>query len=100
MFGSFGVGYLALKQVDDIPSYYPVTSKGATAGTFVEVGGDFALTDQVFLVVSLADYSGSLGSYRLSTNGRTQTVTLEDGEKEGLDYLSLNVGLRWYFGRR
>lgn len=100
LFCSYGVGYMALKQVDEIPSYYPVTSKGATLGGFLEFGADFALTDQVFFVVSLADYFGSLDSYRESSHGRTQTVSLAEEEREGMGYLSLHIGLRWYFGKR
>ena len=96
----YGLGYMGYKLESEIPSYYPQTATGGTAGYFFDLGMDFRLTERAYFSVALSYYSGALSRYNLKNGNMTQEIELEDEQREGLNYLALNFGLHWYLGRK
>ena len=90
----FGLGYLSM--IDNGRMIDPVSIKGGTLGYCVDAGVDFRLMNKLYLGLSVNTICGTLSSYSLTNDGRTETVKLEKDEHETLYHLTASVGLRLY----
>lgn len=89
---NFGVGYMGYKDNATLVDSFMI--KGGTAGLLYEIGYDLALTDKISLGAMMTYASGYLSKCKTNTSGTWQTVTLEKGRYERLDYLNLSIGIR------
>ena len=89
-----GLGYLSL--TDNGRVIDPMAIKGGTLGVCADAGVDFRLMNKLYLGLSVNAISGTVTSYSLTQDGRTQTVKLDKDEYESLHHLTASIGLRLY----
>ena len=89
-----GLGYLSL--VNNGRIIDPMAIKGSTLGFCADAGVDFRLMNKLYLGLSINAISGTLSSYSLTHDGRTETIKLDKDEYETLHHLTASIGLRLY----
>lgn len=90
-----GVGYLSYTDAGRMVNQSGVI-KGGTLGACLDVGYDRRLMNNLFLGITLSTVSGTLSSYTETVSGKTEKITLDRDEKEGLMHVDLSLGIRYY----
>jgi outer membrane protein W len=95
-FMSAGIGYMGYIDEGKSPGQ-SVTIKGSTVGLSMDVGYDFAISNNWSAGVQLSLLSGVLYEMEETINGVTEKKELEEGNYEGLQRLNISIGIRYNF---
>lgn len=91
---NYGLGYLSY--VDNGRVIDPMSIKGGTLGACLDAGVDFRLMNNLYLGASISAIGGTLTTYQVTQDGRTETIKGDKDEYETLHHLTATVGLRLY----
>lgn len=94
LFADYGLGYVRYSDIGRIID--PVSEVGGTFGASVDIGVDLRLSKRVFLGASVNAVGGLLSAYDITAGGKTQHISLEKDEREGLYGISASIGLTFY----
>jgi len=89
-----GIGYMDYRDKGFLVSS-PVTIKGGTVGTYLSFGYDFGISENLALGFQLTFSSGTLSRITTSDGTSTQTVNLDNDQRENLSRIDLSIGLRF-----
>lgn len=90
------VGYLSYKQIVKEDYHNDVKLTGGTFGTGLSIGYDIGLSEALALSLKVSHISGVLTQFKVSLNGKKETVKFPDGQKEGLGHVNFSIGLRFH----
>ncbi len=90
---NFTLGYQEYINNATIVDEYNI--KGETLGLGMEIGFDINMSKNVLLGFKLGYTMGAIKEVEMSGNTGTKTITMEEGEYEGLSRVDFSIGLRF-----
>ncbi len=90
---NIAVGYVGY--VDNVISIYPTLIKAKTAGIVIEFDYDIGLSNSFSLGMMMSILLSNFNTFEVTQGNFTQSITLEEGQYEGLNRLDLGLVLRF-----
>lgn len=87
------LGYLGYKNKFTLIDDYTLT--GGTVGLVFDLGGDFSIAPNLSLGLNVSMTVGTLSRISISNGHESQTIELDEENKENLSRIDISIGLRF-----